>query len=254
MTTVASATHLKKISTPDSESHRMAYLCELADQYGGPRHVLFHPHNWLKDPNRLRKVPFGTVKPHEFIYDIDAARRGELLPADSLPKQLRLWTNRKQLLNFFMIQSGLWGASEEGGRFLQREAPGDTELVPVTIVPKKLKEPALEQKFYWLNFMRRLDSIVWDKTNIRFSEHQWVDDEGQERGGIDAHFPTVDMDLMKTKLKMVMKSSAIGDTQIWHETFRGSNAGYRVFVSNRLRDKLVESKICRFDFVKIDEE
>jgi hypothetical protein len=94
--------------------------------------------------------------------------------------------------------------------------------------------------------MRRLDSIEYDKTNIGFVQHSWVDEDGKPGGGIDSVLPV-------GEYKIVLRPKDIGGAQIWREKFKESNAGRFFFVSDALFAKIAKAKIAKFVFAKTSE-
>ncbi len=223
----------------------MAYMIIMLED-AGPRQVIFHPDNWFTVPGLWRGNNMRPARPEDFVLDLNDTRRGLLVPRERMPKVLRLWGNRKSLPAMFEIHGGIFGVSQIGKTFLEREAPGDCEFIPVTIVPQKKSASPLDGQFYWLNIMRRLDSIEYDKTNIGFVEHAWVDESGNPGGGIDAHLPV-------EPLQIALRSKDIRGAQIWREQFKESNAGRFFFVSDDLFAKIAKTKIAKFVFAKASE-
>jgi hypothetical protein len=112
----------------------MAYMIIMLED-AGPRQVLFHPDSWNKVPG-YRSLSY-MPKPDEIIFDFDAHRRGLPLAPDKIPSTFRRLGNRKSLPNMFAFYDGYFGVSQIGKEFFEREAPGDCEFIPVSIVPRK---------------------------------------------------------------------------------------------------------------------
>jgi hypothetical protein len=201
----------------------MAYMIEVLHD-GGPNHPLFHPCNWYKDPQRWKNEEVRAL-PHEFVLDHHAAMRGYPVPVQRIPKQMRLWSNHKKLPHFVEFTRPFWGVSEAIKEMLEAHANVDCELIPISILPKKTGPPSA-QKYYWLNVIRRLDSIIWDKSSVEFSMGEFVDDMGNARHGLDVSLFSL------RDQTITVNASVIRGANIWHETFKDTIGGSLIFISD----------------------
>lgn len=177
-----------------------------------------------------------------------------LLEGMDIPKRFYLMNNIKALKPLVAINYGYWIANKEGRAFLEENAPGDCDFVPIELWRNKKSasqkdriEPdqPMEGEWFFVRILHRLEAVDWEH-----SEAQYVETIGYEWGETEkslvkrVKFPrgpagTDSRIVGRQGWGLTLRKEVIGGHQIWKDNFNGAAGFLRMtFASDTLKLKI----------------
>lgn len=201
---------------------------------------------------RKRMVWIGTVQDWESI-PTRSYYRGDPVNESIIKEFEFIFFKEKGRLTpdlFYVFGLQYIGCSEKCRVFLEKNANGSCEFVPMNVYHGKgdwkpwrgKKKEAVEEKFYFVNINRRLDSVDWDHSAAKpyngiVYEYSAADPNAGALGGAviwpDKHERDGKVFHFKNSA-LTFKKNKIRGNHIWHEHLNNSEKAAEIFISNEI--------------------
>lgn len=220
---------------------------------------------WILDwDNNDSKSPFVD---YEKFYDFPEIEvfRSMTLPREVIPDKFYLMNGIKNLPDLVVMRHGYWIASAEGKAFLEENAPGDCDFVPIELWRNKKSasrrrvfdaESRLEKPYYFVRILHRLEAVDWEHSEAKFSEGMGYELTANEKSWVKrVKFPSgPDVPYIYSRGGGVtIRKSVIAGHHMWKDNFNGAGHVWCTFFSNSLKDKIITKKMVRAMCIPVQE-